>query len=211
MRFSPTLFLSTLSLRRATRQVKQTCRVEISISIHALLAESDGSHYRSSGSFKRFLSTLSLRRATAAIRLAVLAYYISIHALLAESDFPIVPAELTTLVFLSTLSLRRATRGGDPCYLDKLISIHALLAESDASTTITTICIALFLSTLSLRRATLVAPLLATGGPRYFYPRSPCGERLAVSAALQLIPLISIHALLAESDLGSRIYDMSAA
>ena len=33
-------FLSTLSLRRAT-QVKQTCRAEISISIHALLAESD--------------------------------------------------------------------------------------------------------------------------------------------------------------------------
>ena len=33
------------------------------------------------------------------------------------------------------------------------ISIHALLAESD------------------------VAPLLATGGSRYFYPRSPCGER----------------------------------
>ena len=34
----------------------------------------------------------------------------------------------------------------------------------------------------------------------YFYPRSPCGERLAVSPVLQLIPLISIHALLAESD-----------
>ena len=33
-----------------------------------------------------------------------------------------------------------------------------------------------------------------------FYPRSPCGERLAVSAVLELIPLISIHALLAESD-----------
>ena len=33
-------FLSTLSLRRAT-QVKQTCRAKISISIHALLAESD--------------------------------------------------------------------------------------------------------------------------------------------------------------------------
>ena len=37
------LFLSTLSLRRAT-QIKQTCRVEISISIHALLAESDLRH-----------------------------------------------------------------------------------------------------------------------------------------------------------------------
>ena len=39
----------------------------------------------------------------------------------------------------------------------------------------------LFLSTLSLRRAT-VAPLLATGRPRYFYPRSPCGERLGRAA-----------------------------
>ena len=37
---------------------------------------------------------------------------------------------------------------------------------------------ALFLSTLSLRRAT-VAPVLAVGRARYFYPRSPCGERLA--------------------------------
>ena len=36
----------------------------------------------------------------------------------------------------------------------------------------------LFLSTLSLRRAT-VAPVLAVGRAGYFYPRSPCGERLA--------------------------------
>ena len=79
--------------------------------------------------------------------------------------------------FLSTLSLRRATRVLDGSKSSIEISIHALLAESDASTTITTICIASFLSTLSLRRATL-----------------------AVSTALQLIPLISIHALLAESD-----------
>ena len=43
-------------------------------------------------------------------------------------------------------------------------------------------------------------------GPAFlynFYPRSPCGERL--SAVQELIPLatISIHALLAESDLGT--------
>ena len=56
-----------------------------------------------------------------------------------------------------------------------------------------------FLSTLSLRRAT-VAPLLATGGPRYFYPRSPCGERPNQCKIDKQCSSISIHALLAESD-----------
>ena len=37
--------------------------------------------------------------------------------------------------------------------------------------------------------------------PRYyFYPRSPCGERLSKNAAIGKPTLISIHALLAESD-----------
>ena len=66
-----------------------------------------------------------------------------------------------------------------------------------------------------------------------FYPRSPCGERQALGLPGWLRTLISIHALLAESDgtkkfkmpvpayfyprspcgerLGARIYDMSAA
>ena len=57
-------------------------------------------------------------------------------------------------LFLSTLSLRRATRGAESCYLDNIISIHALLAESDKGSF----------------RALAVLP--------YFYPRSPCGERL---------------------------------
>ena len=35
----------------------------------------------------------------------------------------------------------------------------------------------------------------------YFYPRSPCGERRLARAALQTCQAISIHALLAESDL----------
>ena len=67
----------------------------------------------------------------------------------------------------------------------------------------------------------------------YFYPRSPCGERPVEGEQVDKIDLISIHALLAESDclwglmgglsyisihallaesdLGCRIYDMSAA
>ena len=79
---------------------------------------------------------------------------ISIHALLAESDAFICSRTLQAARFLSTLSLRRATRiAGEAEKLQK-ISIHALLAESDQS----------------LRQ--LQSAL------RYFYPRSPCGERL---------------------------------
>ena len=56
-----------------------------------------------------------------------------------------------------------------------------------------------FLSTLSLRRATpgLLIPRM---GRRYFYPRSPCGERRFYSIHILRRYTISIHALLAESD-----------
>ena len=101
------------------------------------------------------------------------------------------------------------------------ISIHALLAESDDAMPLTTSPLPKFLSTLSLRRATLWSA--KTGRHfRYFYPRSPCGERqhrhrhyhrrpkflstLSLRRATgrcphsPLIWQISIHALLAESD-----------
>ena len=58
------IFLSTLSLRRAT-PAPVPCRPDADISIHALLAESDSGH----GNWCRVP-------------------YISIHALLAESDQP---------------------------------------------------------------------------------------------------------------------------
>ena len=47
-----------------------------------------------------------------------------------------------------------------------------------------------------------MAPVLAVGRAGYFYPRSPCGERRPhiIGHAVNLHP-ISIHALLAESDL----------
>ena len=79
--------------------------------------------------------------------------------------------------FLSTLSLRRATTG------------HGSQGGAGHR----------FLSTLSLRRATMPASwIFAT--PTNFYPRSPCGERPHRSALCGCLPLISIHALLAESD-----------
>ena len=79
------LFLSTLSLRRATRfalNVKRNLR----ISIHALLAESDEAMAEQWGNYIRFLSTLSLRRATKNRMTTSKRVLISIHALLAESD-----------------------------------------------------------------------------------------------------------------------------
>ena len=59
---------------------------------------------------------------------------------------------------------------------------------------------AVFLSTLSLRRATCFSK---TWGDnlRYFYPRSPCGERRFCIDGVFTATEISIHALLAESDL----------
>ena len=103
--------------------------------------------------------------------------------------------------FLSTLSLRRATFFANV----KNVWDHV------------------FLSTLSLRRATTMRPWMQAA-MTYFYPRSPCGERpsarsLVASLSRQFLStlslrratvgdtppccgcMISIHALLAESDL----------
>ena len=149
---SGSVFLSTLSLRRATDR---------------WLAGLKGT---------LFLSTLSLRRATFEKFEGVIATKIAIRALLAESD-SVHPETRQHDAFLSTLSLRRATAELNIRQIQKIISIHALLAESDYTMT-TTICIASkFLSTLSLRRATL-NQIPPRRFHYHFYPRSPCGERL---------------------------------
>ena len=169
------VFLSTLSLRRATPG-------KISSVLPGLA----------------FLSTLSLRRATPRRNASCNYQSISIHALLAESDaikfklnlinqnfYPRSPCGerphpigvlVRVVKFLSTLSLRRATLPGYKSFRN---------------------CI--FLSTLSLRRATYVSYNMYNA-TKHFYPRSPCGERR--SAWVQEFPelYISIHALLAESD-----------
>ena len=82
------------------------------------------------------------------------------------------------------------------------ISIHALLAESDR----------LSMSAAPLARRISIHALLAESDPRkavttrgnhrYFYPRSPCGERLLRRFPNMSLRIISIHALLAESDGG---------
>ena len=78
-------FLSTLSLRRATTSVLPTIP-DPTISIHALLAESDTSRLHKNICVWGFLSTLSLRRATSRPTKPLQLLPISIHALLAESD-----------------------------------------------------------------------------------------------------------------------------
>ena len=61
---NPVLFLSTLSLRRATHKTENNC-IDYCISIHALLAESDAPEKAlQCVETPVFLSTLSLRRAT---------------------------------------------------------------------------------------------------------------------------------------------------
>ena len=146
------LFLSTLSLRRATRGAAN-CYLDNIISIHALLAESDFFLFMVYSMFVYFYprSPCGERR-----RGGVACYLdniISIHALLAESDcacrsgwllapyfYPRSPCGERPIVqniifmprkFLSTLSLRRATFSGTAWVQDFPISIHALLAESD--------------------------------------------------------------------------------
>ena len=147
------IFLSTLSLRRATAKCASDERRTMT-----------------------FLSTLSLRRATAQHFSTLHNIFISIHALLAESDARKPSIQVQHLLFLSTLSLRRATRGcsfrpspqvisihallaesddtSRPCKPCETISIHALLAESDGSYSSIQHTEEVFLSTLSLRRAT---------------------------------------------------------
>ena len=175
MRSSVHPFLSTLSLRRAT--VKGPgIQVLFDISIHALLAESDGFH-----------------------KINCQLMVISIHALLAESDFDDRVALIPHQHFYPRSPCGERRQGGLFQCRDTGISIHALLAESDGRRPRGPFRLMLFLSTLSLRRATCsFCPADSQG--RHFYPRSPCGERPIGPQVIADRVGISIHALLAESD-----------
>ena len=79
------LFLSTLSLRRATQGADSWHKM-ISISIHALLAESDGSGKRSTSKESNISIHALLAESDVTSVARVATTVISIHALLAESD-----------------------------------------------------------------------------------------------------------------------------
>ena len=167
-------FLSTLSLRRAT-DTGGNDNGNAKISIHALLAESDGILPHDARKIIKFLSTLSLRRATCSHVGAWLYKNISIHALLAESDPLDEFQDLAPDISIHAL-LAESDRYVSHMGSFAKISIHALLAESD-------------------RPKRYPAPACM-----YFYPRSPCGERLVKIRGSVRPDEISIHALLAESD-----------
>ena len=148
------------------------------ISIHALLAESDGDK-------DQVVKCLA---------------HISIHALLAESDSETVPCRPDADISIHAL-LAESDFKGDHGHMSGDISIHALLAESDLPRPTPCPSRGRFLSTLSLRRATRTGYQGRADRP-HFYPRSPCGERPAGPDRQGAGPGISIHALLAESDQG---------
>ena len=105
----PMLFLSTLSLRRATGQYCESTERAF-ISIHALLAESDMFTGILPHDGRNFYPRSPCGERPVLIRDGFLIDDISIHALLAESDQP---------GYLFLIHLKHS------------ISIHALLAESD--------------------------------------------------------------------------------
>ena len=168
-------FLSTLSLRRATKFKLNFINQEEFLSTLSLRRATPVREIIQWEGI--FLSTLSLRRATVTSVARVATTVISIHALLAESD----------------------PRTGLTCGDGRNISIHALLAESDFVLWTALNLLLRFLSTLSLRRATDYNKSMLLH-LKYFYPRSPCGERLGKCRCWVLSDIISIHALLAESD-----------
>ena len=124
------LFLSTLSLRRATGYAKYYIHAP-EISIHALLAESDNL-VNSIRLIKHVISIHALlAESDDVIAVITAAQSISIHALLAESDYFFAGGmeNLSHFYPRSPCGERQSTSRIPRSY--PLISIHALLAESD--------------------------------------------------------------------------------
>ena len=214
-------FLSTLSLRRATDD-----STPLQISFESFL--STLSLRRATGHFflliheKIFLSTLSLRRATTPGPEAFCCMFISIHALLAESDvshglglgedanfYPRSPcgerpAGSWARVGTKSYFYPRSPCGERPHARSRFDTVfHHFYPRSPCGErhieTASGFRVFPFLSTLSLRRATTISDFTY---PEFanFYPRSPCGERPFILLLSILLTQISIHALLAESD-----------
>ena len=171
------LFLSTLSLRRAT---VYTCPI-ISTIIHfyprSPCGERPGRMTENGTKKLTFLSTLSLRRATC---------YSFRHSASCWYFYPRSPCGERQRLWIMLYSCPGNFYPRSPCG-ERLAGVNSMLTLIQ------------FLSTLSLRRATTCV-LIIRKQCRHFYPRSPCGERQSFgNSCTQAVP-ISIHALLAESD-----------
>ena len=146
-------FLSTLSLRRATRGQNPGPR-------------KDTDFYPRSPCGERLVD---LGQNCGNVR-------ISIHALLAESDVLWPYLFRRSPIFLSTLSLRRATKAKTALYRSMSDFYPRSPCGERLMYALKFANSVLFLSTLSLRRATVLV-WCSCGGVSDFYPRSPCGER----------------------------------
>ena len=158
VKLSIDVFLSTLSLRRATR--------ENLINGISLI----------------FLSTLSLRRATCQWRRSVKLF---------RHFYPRSPCGERPANWFDLWGWAEYFYPRSPCGERRITKQHCNNLP-------------IFLSTLSLRRATTNAPAWPQNR-RHFYPRSPCGERHTKHFPALHNILISIHALLAESDVNDAI------
>ena len=127
-------FLSTLSLRRATAVNIQRPAAKNDFYPRSPCGERRRGRLNSSG-IQIFLSTLSLRRATPTGGQTFEINLISIHALLAESDTEAQSEAVTTLISIHAL-LAESDNSRILLFGIHPISIHALLAESDALKTI---------------------------------------------------------------------------
>ena len=178
-------FLSTLSLRRATKPLQQSkppARFLSTLSLRrATLMTCE---YLTA--YQKFLSTLSLRRATTITTAthATASKFLSTLSLRRATHGT--NSGTNSTLFLSTLSLRRATFIVVALrHIHSVISIHALLAESDNRNKD-------FSNRLRISIHALLAEsdLFLRSGPmtrRYFYPRSPCGERRRGAVSVILI------------------------
>ena len=147
-------FLSTLSLRRATKALVILPKEFNHFYPRSPCGERQTKLDRTTGRIT-FLSTLSLRRATDVIAVITDAQSISIHALLAESDnLRVVDGSKSSVISIHALLAESDNNKHGQEQKTNKISIHALLAESDFITSVLLKFGKLFLSTLSLRRAT---------------------------------------------------------
>ena len=191
-------FLSTLSLRRATTWARGS-RVTYVISIHALLAESDTILREWLRQAYDFYPRSPCGERHGRYMDDFFLIHISIHALLAESDGVGYSAGRGFRDFYPRSPCGERRRKRRLKNNGFTISIHALLAESDVRRAMKTTVFSTFLSTLSLRRATVPYDIFVKQGIVFLSTlslrRATCNVWRRSTASI-----ISIHALLAESD-----------
>ena len=169
------LFLSTLSLRRATSEVSE--RVPLAEYFYPRSPCGERRiKFQLDFINQKFLSTLSLRRATRPRQIIIVVI---------DDFYPRSPCG-------ERLNIRQIQK------IENGISIHALLAESDNGATHYSYIRKYFYPRSPCGERHTSKDVIKTANN--FYPRSPCGERRNAHLEIRQPCAISIHALLAESD-----------